>query len=321
VGAVDEVLGQGLERSGGFAEGFEGGEGIGDECGGVELGLLEAVDGGPGGFDGGGVFAGGLAELGGGLGDVEDVVDDLEGEAGFFAEDGELRNHAAGGAREALLQALFTAGLCQDMAEAEESAADDGGGDESAGLGAVDALDEFGGGLLAFAFDVHDLSADHARGQLAGKAGAGEGADAAAEGEGEFAEDLDDGGGRSGELREGLEGEVLERVAGENRDGFAEDDVAGGLAAAEVIVVESGEVVVDEGVGVRHLDGRAQLIGSGGDGSGDHAGGFHAEDGTEALAAGEGGVAHGAVDGVRFDGGGGEQALECCVGECYSGLQ
>ena len=53
--------------------------------------------------------------------------------------------------------------------------------------------------------------------------------------------------------------------------------------------------------------------------AGYHAGGFHAEDGAEALAAGEGGVAHGAVDGVGFGGGRGEEALERCVGEGDAG--
>ena len=50
-----------------------------------------------------------------------------------------------------------------------------------------------------------------------------------------------------------------------------------------------------------------------------HAGGFHAEDGAEALAAGEDAVAHGAVDGVRFGGGGGEEAFERGVGEGDAG--
>jgi hypothetical protein len=54
-------------------------------------------------------------------------------------------------------------------------------------------------------------------------------------------------------------------------------------------------------------------------GAGYHAGGFHAEDGAEALAAGEGGVAHGAMDGVGFGGGRGEEALERCVGEGDAG--
>jgi hypothetical protein len=60
-----------------------------------------------------------------------------------------------------------------------------------------------------------------------------------------------------GELGEGLKGEGLKGVSGEYRGGFAEDDVAGGLAAAEVVVVEGGKVIVDEGVGVDHLEGSA----------------------------------------------------------------
>ena len=56
---------------------------------GVFEGLVDAEDGGPSGFGAGGVFAGSLAELFGALCHVEDVVDDLEGETGFFAEDAE----------------------------------------------------------------------------------------------------------------------------------------------------------------------------------------------------------------------------------------
>ena len=117
------------------------------------------------------------------------------------------------------------------------------------------------------------------------------------------AQDRDDGcGSCMGSCGDGLEGEGLEGVAGEDGDGFAEDDVAGGLAAAEVVVVEGGEVVVDEGVGVEHLEGCAEVgyaFGVTSAGACDHAGGFHAEDGAEAFAAGEDAVAHGAVDGVR----------------------
>ncbi len=107
--------------------------------------------------------------------------------------------------------------------------------------------------------------------------------------------------GGEGELGDGLEGEGLEGVAGEDGGGFAEDDVAGGLAAAQVVVVECGEVVVDEGVSVDHLEGRAEVGCAFGNFSGtcDHAGGFHAEDRAEAFAAGEDAVTHGAVDGVR----------------------
>jgi hypothetical protein len=61
VGAVDEVLGEGFEGVGGGAEGGEGFEGVGDELLGVFAALVDAVDGGPGGLDAGGVLACGLA--------------------------------------------------------------------------------------------------------------------------------------------------------------------------------------------------------------------------------------------------------------------
>ena len=119
-----------------------------------------------------------------------------------------------------------------------EAAGDDAGGDEGSGFGAVDGFDELGGGGSAFGFDVDDLAADHA-----GREGGFEISDAAysgADGGGDFAEDGDDCGWCAWEVGDGLEGEGLEGVAGEDGDGFAEDDVAGGLAAAEVVVVEGG---------------------------------------------------------------------------------
>ena len=77
------------------AEGFECGEGVGDKLVGVFARLLDAVDSGPGGLDAGGILAGGLAEFFGGLGHVENVIDDLEGEAGFFAEGAEAWTRAS----------------------------------------------------------------------------------------------------------------------------------------------------------------------------------------------------------------------------------
>jgi hypothetical protein len=72
-------------------------------------------------------------------------------------------------------------------------------------------------------------------------------------------QDSDNSRGRCGELRDGLEGEGLECVTGEDRDGLSESDVAGRLAAAEVVVIERGEVVVDERVGVDHLEGCTEV--------------------------------------------------------------
>ena len=47
---------------------------------------------------------------------------------------------------------------------AVDASGDDAGGDEGSGFCAVDGFDEFGGGGLAFGFDVYDLAADHAGG-------------------------------------------------------------------------------------------------------------------------------------------------------------
>src|SRR5690606_32291693 len=83
-----------------------------------------------------------------------------------------------------------------------------------------------------------------------------------------------------GQDREGL-GE--QRVADEDGGGLAEPDVDRGLAAALVVVVHGGEVVVDERVGVHELEGHGGGQGGvevGGIGhrleGGEHHGGAHA---------------------------------------------
>ena len=81
---------------------------------GVFEGLVDAVDGGPGGLDAGGVLAGGLAEFFGALRHVEDVVDDLEGQAGLFAEGAEAGDECRCWACEDL-----RVGLAEAHAEAE----------------------------------------------------------------------------------------------------------------------------------------------------------------------------------------------------------
>jgi hypothetical protein len=90
---LDEVAGYGFEAVGADAVGLEGGEGFFDELGGVALALLDAVDGGPGGFFRGQVLAGGLAQLRRVHGHVEHIVHDLEGQAGFAAEAVEAGQH------------------------------------------------------------------------------------------------------------------------------------------------------------------------------------------------------------------------------------
>ncbi len=46
----------------------------------------------------------------------------------------------------------------------------------------------------------------------------------------------------------------LQTVSGKYRDGLAKNLVSRRTAAAEVVVVEGGQIVVDERVGVQHLE-------------------------------------------------------------------
>src|ERR1700722_11440132 len=131
------------------------------------------------------------------------------------------------------------------LADSVEAAGDEAGGDESSCFGAVDGFDQLGGGWGAFGFDVHDLAADHAGRELGVEVA--DRAYAGADGEGYFAEErYRCCGGRGGR-------------AGEDDGGFAEEDMAGGLPAAKVVVVEVGKFVVDEGVGVEHLQCCAEV--------------------------------------------------------------
>ena len=57
-----------------------------------------------------------------------------------------------------------------------------------------------------------------------------------------------------------FEGERLQRVAGEDRHRFAEDDVAGRTAAAQRIVVHRGQIVMDQRIGVDDFDRRRARI-------------------------------------------------------------
>jgi len=299
VGAVDEVLGERLERCGGCAEGLERGERVGDELRGIMARLLNSVDGRPCRLHAGGVLACGLAQFPGGLCHVEHVIDDLKCQAGLFAE---------------LADAHKLIGVDRTKRRSVERAGDDAGGDERAGLGAVNRLDEVGGGGNAFGLDVHHLAADHA-GREGGVDAVGA-TYAGADGGGDLAQDGDGNVRRGLERTDGLEGEGLQRVTGEHGDGFAEDDVAGRLAAAQVIVVERRQVVVDQRISVQHLDGGGEFFyASGRSAAGNHARCLHAKDWPQALAAGKDAVAHGAVNGVGRGIGRGQKPFQCSVGE------
>jgi len=227
------------------------------------------------------ILAGGLAERGAVGGGVEDVVNDLKGEAEM----------AAGGAERGKRRRVGV----RAKAAQDERSFDHGGGFVE--------MDEFepGGGRAGFFLgeDVFHLPADEVR-------AAGGGGECAHERGGEAGRVVFD------EEREGV-GE--QGVTGKNGGGLVELFVRGGVPAAKVVVVHRGQVVVDEGVSVHALDrhGGGQGIRRSRAGRKEFGGGER-EHGAEALTAGLQGRAHGLMDagraGVVRRRGGRQQALD-----------
>jgi len=194
--------------------------------------------------------------------DVEDVIDHLKSQAEGAAKLGKLGKGAGMGAG-------------RHGAEAQ------GGGDEGSGLGAMDFHELFERNAFLFRIQVEDLAGNEAEtagsvGELGDKispriAAVGLGAGDGSKGLGE------------------------EPVPGQDRHGLPEDLVVGGATTAEVVVIHTGEVVMDEGVGVDTFHGTG-----GGQGRGFRPsrspGGGQTEDRPEPFSSGEEAVAHGLMD-------------------------
>ena len=186
--------------------------------------------------------------------------------------------------------------ICAVARARVHAAGDHARGKQRASLGAMDVLQRLRVGMHVLGLQVHDLAADHA-----------------ADGAGGVRDLGDDGHARlrrTLQARQHLVGVGLQRVAGKDGRRLAKSFVAGGTAAAQVVVVERRQVVVDERVGVQHLQRRAQFLDAGGNAALDHLRGFHAEDGPQALAAGEDAMPHGLVDRRRILRTRGQQALQ-----------
>ena len=135
---------------------------------------------------------------------------------------------------------------------------------------------------LAFGFEVGDLAANHA---VDGSGGGGD-----------FGEHGDAAIGVNGCGGNGFEREREKSITRKNCRGFAELFVGSGLAAAKIVVVERGEIVVDERVGVNEFDGASGIV-RGCDVRIEDASGFEAQNWADAFTAGEDAVTHGLVDG------------------------
>ena len=148
---------------------------------------------------------------------------------------------------------------------------------------------------LAFGFEVGDLAANHAVDGSCGGGDFGEHGDAAV--------GVDGCGGNC------FEREREKSIAGENGRGFAELLVGSWLAPAQVVVVERGEIVVDERVGVDEFDGAGGIV-RGRDVRIEDAGGFEAQNWADAFSTGEDAVTHGLVNGWRLRRLRGHEAVE-----------
>ncbi len=274
--ALDEVFRDFAEARGALAEVSEFGGGFRRELAGDLMRAIEAIDSGIGGFLLSDVFAGGFAEGSGSFFDVENVVGDLKEEAEGFAEPAEASD-------------VFV------RRASAHCAGSDGSADECGSFGAMDVFEHVGIDALAGGFKVGDLAANHS-------------VDGASAG-GDFGEHGDAASGVNGSSGDRFEREREKSIAGEDGGGFAKFFVIGGLAATEVVIVESGKVVVNERVGVNEFESAGGIVG-GRDVGVEDAGGFNAEDGANALAAGEDAVAHGLMDGRRLCGFGGHEAVE-----------
>mmetsp|Transcript_38678 Transcript_38678/g.121161 ORF Transcript_38678/g.121161 Transcript_38678/m.121161 type:complete len:397 (+) Transcript_38678:293-1483(+) len=250
------VAGQGLERKV-------------EQPAGLGAGTVEAHELRVGGLVGVLVLAGGLAELLGGGGHVQDVVGDLEGEPDGVSVDLHVLHVRVRGAGE--LGAALHAAL-----------------EQRGGLVGVDPAEVVQAhALLALALEVHDLPAGEAQRPHAGR---------------KVLDDVEgvlDGHAYLGKLLGGEEERLREHgVTGEDGDILAVHHVVRRLAAAQVVVVHGGQVVVDEAHRVDHLHAHASRQGLLDRGTEEFGGGDH-EHGADALAAGHEGVLHGLADLIR----------------------
>ena len=121
-----------------------------------------------------------------------------------------------------------------------------GRADQAAGFPALDGADLGLGAFPLLRLHIEDLTARHAPGT------------------GVCREDADAGQSPvcgQGAFGENAEGVGQQAVAREDRKGFAVDPVVGRLAPAVVVVVHRGQIVVDEAVGVDHLNGELRRAG------------------------------------------------------------
>src|SRR5947199_389404 len=150
----------------------------------------------------------------------------------------------------------------------------------------MDVLQHFEIGLRVLGLEVYDLAANHAV--------------YSARPPRNFFDDPDPRLSRTMQPCQNLICLSLQRVSRKNCDCFAKNFVAGGATAAQIVVVQSGKIVVDQRIGMQHFKRGAEIINSGRNRTGNHAACLDAQNRAQPLAAGEYAVPHGFVNGTRM---------------------
>lgn len=223
--------------------------------------LIKPDQGGIGEFVEGSVAADSLAQLLRRGSFVQDIVGNLEGEPNFFAED---------------LEVLALDGIASSEDAADAAACPD----ESPSFSGMDRLQV---GLVASALlglDIEHFAADKSERTR----GMGESSDA----RGDLARVV-------AATSKDFETEGKEGVAGKNGHRFAELDVARWSPAPQIVVVDGGEIVVDQAEAMNQLN-RATCIEGSVFGSSYSQAARHGERGAKSFACGQGAVAHGGVE-------------------------
>ena len=153
--------------------------------------------------------------------------------------------------------------------------------------------------MTALPFDVVNLAGDHAAHRSGGSCEFLNEAD--------FPMSVD-----MRQTRHDFKGERAKSIAGENSDGIAEHFVARRPAAAKVVVIHGGKVVVDQRIGVDHFQRGSSIFDAGGCiGNGMRR--SDGKNGTNPLTARKHAVAHGFVKRSRLNALGGKPAFESAV--------
>ena len=112
----------------------------------------------------------------------------------------------------------------------------------------MNVLERLGIGPRVFGFEIDHLPADHS------VYGSGAASD--------LLNDLHPPLGRAAKPGQRFIGLRLQPISGEDRNRFAKDFVARRAPSPQIVVVESGKIVVDQRIGVQHFERCAQLFDS-----------------------------------------------------------